>query len=162
MGSGSSLIRHQIRLKFRPLDKTIHQGKYSSIPIPLFGEEPVMISQFGKNKSLSILLLATAILVPGISLTNSKVLAQPGAVTFKLINGTDKVMTEFYASPPTKSDWEDDILDNTVLNPGESINITIDDGREDCDYDFRALFKDGTESVDTGQKVCSGEEYTYQ
>ena len=121
-----------------------------------------MIGQLGKNKCLSILLLATTILVPGISLTNSKAIAQSGAVTFKLINGTDKVMTEFYASPPSTSDWEDDILGVDVLNPGDSITIKIDDGREDCNYDFRAVFEDGTESVDTGEKICSGEEYTYQ
>ncbi|CAD5936168.1 hypothetical protein PCC9214_01618 [Planktothrix tepida] len=121
-----------------------------------------MISLLRKNKSLSILLLATAVFSPGISLISSKAMAQPGAVTIKLINGTDKVMTHFYASPPSTSDWENDILGADVLNPGESITININDGREDCDYDFRAIFQDGTESVDAAQKVCSGEEYTYQ
>lgn len=121
-----------------------------------------MISQFGKNKFLSMLLLATAVFGPGISLISSKAIAQTGAVTIKLINGTDKVMTEFYASPPSTSDWENDILGADVLNPGESVTININDGRRDCFYDFRAVFQDGTESINNAEKVCGGQEYTYE
>jgi len=85
-----------------------------------------------------------------------------GAVTFTLTNGTDSVIDAFYASPPGNGDWEEDILGQDVLGPGESANITIDDGAEDCHYDFLAVFDDGTELEHNGVGVCDGQSYTYQ
>ena len=87
-------------------------------------------------------------------------------VTFTLVNGTDDYLMEFYASPPSTSDWEQDILGEEVLAPGEGVNITIADGRDDCAYDFLAVFES-----DSGEEwelehleieVCDGETYVYQ
>lgn len=83
-----------------------------------------------------------------------------GAVQFTLVNGTSSVMTGFYASPPNVDDWEEDILGSDVLNPGEKINITINDGRDDCTYDFRAEWKDSSPTETVGN-VCNGGTYTY-
>ena len=85
-------------------------------------------------------------------------------VTFHLNNGTDFVMMEFYASPPSEDDWEEDILGADVLEPGETVEITINDGRDDCLYDFLAVFSDGEDSVELMHEeveVCDGESYTY-
>ena len=84
------------------------------------------------------------------------------AVTFTLVNGTNVTMVEFYASPPSSDDWEEDILGNDVLAPGEAVDITIDDGRDDCLYDFLAVFKDGDEVEHLEVSVCDGEEYVYE
>jgi len=84
------------------------------------------------------------------------------AVTFTLTNGTNSVIDQFYASPPSTKDWEEDILGVDVLEPGASVEITIDDGRDDCNYDFKAVFQDGADLVHDAVKVCGGESYTYQ
>lgn len=84
------------------------------------------------------------------------------SVTFTLVNGTDTAIMEFYASPPSADDWEEDILGRDVLEPGDSIVITIDDWREDCYYDFLAVFEDDTELMHEGISICGGEEYVYQ
>lgn len=83
-------------------------------------------------------------------------------ITFTLINGTDYTIMEFYASPPSTDSWEEDILGRDVLEPGEAVDITIDDWREDCLYDFLAVFDDDTELVHERVSVCDGEEYTYE
>lgn len=82
-------------------------------------------------------------------------------VTFVLTNGMDEAIMEFYASPPGVEDWEEDILGDEVLEPGESVEITIDDGREDCDYDFLAVFEDDSELMHDSVAVCDGESYVY-
>ena len=82
-------------------------------------------------------------------------------VTFTLVNGTDAVIVEFYATAPSSGDWEEDILGVDVLSPDEAVEITIDDSREDCAYDFLAVFSDETEMVHEDVAVCDGEEYVY-
>ncbi|MBW4682354.1 MAG: hypothetical protein KME19_19880 [Microcoleus vaginatus WJT46-NPBG5] len=96
------------------------------------------------------------------------VLAQTESVTFTLTNGTERVLTEFYASPPSTQDWEEDILGVDTLAPGASVEITIDDGREDCNYDFKGRLgpsEDGTvgegELIQSAVNVCDGGTYTY-
>ncbi|VXD22831.1 conserved exported hypothetical protein [Planktothrix serta PCC 8927] len=130
--------------------------------IRFLGEEPMIMSQLGINKFVSILLLSATIFAPGISLTASKAIAQSKSSTFTMSNGSKQVITEFYASPPSTSDWEEDILGTDVLSPGESVNITINDGRRDCLYDFRVVYEDGHEVIVTKQEVCDGSEYTFE
>lgn len=92
--------------------------------------------------------------------------ASAESVTFTLVNSTSRVLEEFYASPPSTDDWEEDILGVDVLAPGESTQITIDDGREDCHYDFKGILGPG-EGVGRGAlvqssvNVCDGGTYEY-
>lgn len=58
-------------------------------------------------------------------------------LVFVLKNGTNSVLTHFYTSPVDEEDWEGDVFGNHTLAPGESIKITIADGRDVCDYDMR-------------------------
>jgi hypothetical protein len=88
--------------------------------------------------------------------------AETEAVTFILTNGTEETIAEFYASPPSSDSWEDDILGVDVLESGDSVTITINDGREDCDYDFKAVFEDGSTLDNRGVTVCDGESYVYE
>ncbi|MBD2483199.1 hypothetical protein [Planktothrix sp. FACHB-1365] len=121
-----------------------------------------MISQFGKNKFLSMLLLATAVFSPGISLISSKATAQPGLVTIKLVNGTDKGIKLLFVVPTDAPNLENEVLGADVLNPSESRTVKINNGSEECNYNFRAIFDDGTESVTNQGRVCDGEEYIYK
>jgi hypothetical protein len=87
-------------------------------------------------------------------------------VTFTLINSTSRVLEEFYASPPSTNDWEEDILGVDVLNPGESVEITIDDGRSDCLYDFKGVLGPGDgvgrgALIQSSVEVCNGGSYEY-
>lgn len=92
--------------------------------------------------------------------------ASAESVSFTLINQTSRVLEEFYASPPNVNDWEEDILGVDVLAPGESTTITIDDGREDCLYDFKGVLGPGDgvgrgALVQSAVNVCDGGTYEY-
>jgi len=83
-------------------------------------------------------------------------------LVFTLKNGTDSVMTRFYTSPVNVGDWEEDVLGRDVLNPGESVRVTIADGRDVCKYDMRFEFTEDSDldtTTDT-QDLCELDEYT--
>lgn len=105
--------------------------------------------------------LVVALLSLGVLALAPSTFGQSDAVTFTLVNGTDDTIVEFYATAPSSGHWEEDILGIEVLEPGEGVDITIDDWREDCHYDFLAVFEDETELVHENVGVCDGEEYVY-
>jgi hypothetical protein len=79
-----------------------------------------------------------------------------GAVSFDLTNKTNRNIERFYASPANVSSWEEDILGTQVLPPGQKTKITIEDGRQDCMYSFRARLGPALDgSVGSGDMVQS-------
>lgn len=118
------------------------------------------------HRSLSKLFLATVLALPIVGFNIQSALAE--AVSFTLINRTSRDLLQFYASPPSVSDWEEDILGQGTLPPGESVTITIDDGREDCLYDFKGVLgpaPDGSVGegalIQSAVSVCDGGTYEY-
>ena len=108
---------------------------------------------------------------------NSKLLALVGTVAlligstapsyaedlvFTLKNGTKSVLTNFYTSPVGVDKWEDDVFGKQVLNPGETMEITIADGRKVCKYDMRFEFEEGSNLATTEdtQDLCAMGSYT--
>lgn len=82
-------------------------------------------------------------------------------MTFTLNNETGYTLVEFYASPVTAGDWEEDILGDQVLETGYSAQVIIADGRTNCDYDFLMVFEDGDE-VEDQVDICELDSYTLQ
>ena len=80
---------------------------------------------------------------------------------FTLNNRTGYVLVEFYASPVTSSDWDEDILGADVLGTGESVDVLIADGRANCEYDFLMVFDDGDEVTDQ-VNICELGSYTLE
>jgi hypothetical protein len=79
----------------------------------------------------------------------------------RVINETQHVMMHFYASNVEKTSWEEDILGSSVLQPGQSSNINIDDGSGHCLYDFKAVFDDNQSLVRRRVDVCTTRVYRY-
>ncbi|PJI45394.1 MAG: hypothetical protein CTR54_05430 [Rhizobium sp.] len=89
--------------------------------------------------------------------------SQAEDLVFTLKNGTKSVLNNFHASPVGVDKWEDDIFGQDVLEPGESMQITIADGRDKCDYDMRFEFQgDELETTTDTQNLCEMGEYTIQ
>ncbi len=79
----------------------------------------------------------------------SSAVAQSEPINFTLTNDTEYTLTHLYISLPSTNDWEDDIFGADVLEPGDTFNISIDDGLPECVYDIRADFEDG-DSIQIG------------
>lgn len=87
--------------------------------------------------------------------------ARADDLVFSLINGTNSVLNAFYTSPVGEDNWEEDVFGTDVLSPGDSIRITIRDGRRACKYDMRFEFQgDDLENLEDTQDLCEMSEYT--
>ncbi|WP_371814182.1 hypothetical protein [Ensifer sp. ENS03] len=88
--------------------------------------------------------------------------ARADDLVFQLKNNTGAVLTNFYTSPVGVNEWEDDVFGRQVLNPGESMEITISDGRDVCKYDMRFEFEEGSalDTTEDTQDLCELGEYT--
>lgn len=59
-------------------------------------------------------------------------------IEFTLINNSSQSLHYFYTAPSNTTDWGDDLLGETgTLEAGETGNVYIGDGSEECLYDFR-------------------------
>jgi hypothetical protein len=90
-------------------------------------------------------------------LTAAPALAQD--VSYELVNQTGLTLMEFYASPAASGEWGDDILGAEVVAPGESGTVTIAGGSDQCLYDFRSVFEDGTD-LEEQHDICTAASYT--
>ena len=79
----------------------------------------------------------------------------------RIINETSHTITRFYASNIAVTDWQEDILGDDVLKPGQDVNINIDDGTGHCKYDFKAVFDNGQSLVKRNVNVCEITSYRY-
>lgn len=79
----------------------------------------------------------------------------------KIVNDTNFTIVRFYGSNKGTDSWEEDILGNDVLRPGQSVRIDFDDGTGYCKFDFKAVFDDGDVLTASDINVCKIGTYTY-
>ncbi len=72
----------------------------------------------------------------------------------RVINETRYTITHLYGSNVGTQDWEEDILGDQVLGPGQSVVVNFDDGTGYCLFDFMAKFEDGDTAIKSGVDVC--------
>jgi hypothetical protein len=72
----------------------------------------------------------------------------------RVINASNVTMNSFYASNVNRKKWEEDILGNSVLAPGQSVMVNINDGTGACMFDFKAVMIDGRKVEQYGLNVC--------
>jgi hypothetical protein len=77
----------------------------------------------------------------------------------QLTNATHLAIVELYASYVGTGVWQQDILGDDFLAPGNSIVVDIDDGSDSCRFDLKAVFDDGTEVIRRNINICGVEYY---
>jgi len=75
-------------------------------------------------------------------------------------NISNATLRELYASPITSKTWEEDLLGQRTLSPGQSISANVDNGTTECNYDLKAVMSNGTEHVKRGVNVCAVSKWT--
>ena len=81
-------------------------------------------------------------------------------LVFQLTNESSFNITEFYTSPTTTENWEEDLFGGSVFPPGNTVPVTIADGSDQCVYDMKFIAEDGSELVESGIDLCELGEYT--
>jgi len=101
-------------------------------------------------------------LLPGAAMAAAFAIAPAHAedLVFMLDNQSSTAIQEFYASPVSVDNWEEDILGQDVLDAGNFARITIRDGRNTCSYDLKIVFSDGEEMEEPNINLCETGSYT--
>ena len=73
--------------------------------------------------------------------------AQTASVSFTIHNNSDSTVDSILYGQSSSDEWSDNILDYQV-EPGDAVEVTVDDDLEDCMYDFYYTFDDGSDYVE--------------
>ena len=89
--------------------------------------------------------------------------AQTDSVSFSIHNESSATLAMIYYGESSSDEWSDDILQG-VVEPGETVEITVDDGLEECEYDFHYVFDDGGEYTEMNVDMCEldGTEHVFE
>jgi hypothetical protein len=78
----------------------------------------------------------------------------------RIINASNVTVNSFHASNNKRRSWEEDILGSSVLAPGQSIMVNINDGTGACMFDFKAVLANGRNVESYGMNVCQISSWT--
>lgn len=105
--------------------------------------------------TMKLVILATALVLAG-----SASYAENRVVTFT--NKTEVVVNEMFGSNSGSDNWEEDVLGNDTLEPGQSVDVNFDDATGYCKFDFKVTFADGDEGTLMDVNVCEVADVTIQ
>ncbi len=87
--------------------------------------------------------------------------AWAAAQDFTLHNRTGHVIMTLNVSPSNSNQWGPDILGREVLASGESAEVSFDRDEDQCVWDIRVTYDDGTENDERGINLCEVSEFTF-
>jgi len=74
-------------------------------------------------------------------------------------NNTHMAIVEIYFASVGTGRWQEDLLGEDFLLPGNSTLLDIDDDKGSCRFDVKAVFDDGTIAIRRDVNVCRLEGY---
>ena len=77
-----------------------------------------------------------------------------GDPSFNFVNRSGQTIRELYISLSSNSNWGSDRLGNNVMNPGQSLWVTLPGGGS-CAADIRVVYMNGAASERRGVETCS-------
>lgn len=81
----------------------------------------------------------------------------------EIVNGLEGMqITEIYLSRASTSDWEEDILGDEILEPGESVTVEFHPAENECEWDMLAKDEAGTQVEWHGLDLCGVGRITLQ
>lgn len=80
----------------------------------------------------------------------------------RIHNDTGLTLYRFYSTNTGSSHWGHDVMGSSTLAPGASMKLNFDNNDGYCEFDFRAIFEDGTELTRQAVNVCETSDYYYQ
>lgn len=100
----------------------------------------------------AIALIASAIAAPSF--------AQDRGV--RIHNNTGMTLYRFYSTDSKSKKWGSDVMGSSTLPSGRSMKLNFDNKYGYCEFDFLAVFEDGTELTRANVNVCEIGDYYYE
>ncbi len=109
---------------------------------------------------LKKIIISATLSLPIFALNVPKVLAEH-YLDFKVNNNTSFTIVRLYVSNSGHRSWEEDVLGQKVIPPGNSGWVEFEGNHDGCLYDLRAEFNDSDVVEDYQVNLCEGSEYTF-
>ncbi|HHP7230512.1 MAG TPA: hypothetical protein ACFCUY_06600 [Xenococcaceae cyanobacterium] len=103
-------------------------------------------------------LVTSALLLPTLALTAHEANAHP--LDFVFHNSNSYPVWELYVSSNSTDNWEEDVLAADILPGNESVRINFNGDVDNCLYDIKAVFKDGSYQEAYEVNLCEVSEVT--
>ncbi len=88
------------------------------------------------------------------------VLAMAGDMSYQAVNDSSPALVGFYTSRVSDPNWRDNLVtEGNALGTGDNGTVSLKDGSDECDYDAKFEFEDGSELTDQ-VNVCDVATYT--
>lgn len=76
-------------------------------------------------------------------------------------NDTGLTLYKFYSTNSGASKWGNDVMGSSTLPNGASMRLNFDNSKGYCEFDFRAVFEDGSVLQRANVNVCETGDYYY-
>lgn len=73
---------------------------------------------------------------------------------FTVVNSSGHVIVTLNVSPSRSNRWGPDILGSEVLANGEEASVSFDNDEDQCLFDIRVTYDDGTANDERGVNLC--------
>jgi hypothetical protein len=80
---------------------------------------------------------------------------------FTVTNHTGHVIMTLNVSPSSSTRWGPDILGREVLGDGEQAEVSFDRNEDQCSWDIRVTYDDGTNNDMRGVNLCEVSEVEF-
>jgi hypothetical protein len=80
----------------------------------------------------------------------------------RIHNDTGMTLYKFYSTNTGSTKWGSDVMGSSTLASGDAMVLNFDNSEGYCEFDFRAIFADGTELTRQAVNVCELADYYYQ
>ncbi len=78
-----------------------------------------------------------------------------------VVNATPNTLMRLFASPSVGRQIDEDMLGDTIVKPGQSVQLVIGGGGDACLYTLKGSFDDGTTKVRDKVNVCELRTYRF-
>jgi len=92
------------------------------------------------RKTTLVILASFVILAAGLGLSA----AQNKVLDFKIVNKTGVTIEKIFISPADVNDWEEDVMDVNVLEPGETVEVKFSVDETKKIWDLKVEDHEGT------------------
>ena len=79
----------------------------------------------------------------------------------RIHNDTGVTLYRFYSTNSGSTKWGGDVMGSSTLPSGSATNLNFDNRFGYCEFDFRAIFEDGSELQRAKVNVCEIGDYYY-
>jgi hypothetical protein len=79
----------------------------------------------------------------------------------RIHNETGLVLYKFQSTNSGAKRWGSDVMGSSTLDSGAAMTLNFDNKHDYCEFDFRAVFEDGSVLEKAGVNVCETGDYYY-